>query len=121
MARARAAPQFTDEGSAQVNDAKEEFVRLVEARATENCRRRGAAKVDDSDVRDARRALLSPRDRPLVVDIGAEVGLWGSGALVGYATTLLTSTSPLVGPGRILLLTGLLLGGFCATLKHIRF
>ena len=109
---------FSVTGSERLEAVEEQFQGLVRSIAAVNARRRGAHSADNSDVDQAFRSLLSARSRPRVVDIGAEIGLVASGALVSYAGTLLTSSPPSTGPGWALLSAGLFVGAFSAVLKH---
>jgi len=114
-------PEFTPDGAIRLDELLAEFRRLLESQAIQQARRRGAKGVDNTDVESAYRQLLKPRDRPLVVDVFAEVGLFAAGGLIGYAATLLTSDPPQNGPGVVMLVAGLFLGSLCAVLKHVRF
>jgi hypothetical protein len=116
-----ATPQFTPDGATRLQEVIEGFRHLFNSRAVHQAQRRGAKGVDNTDVDTAYRDLLRPRERPLVVDVLAEFGLVASGALVGYAATLLTSVAPQYGPGLVMLIAGLFLGSLCAVLKHVRF
>lgn len=114
-------PDFTPGGLGRLNESMEEFRRLIESHSIQQARRRRASGIDNTDVESAYRQLLTPRDRPLVVDVFAEFGLVASGGLIGYAATLLASAPPQHGPGLVLLGAGLFLGSLCAVLKHVRF
>jgi hypothetical protein len=83
--------------------------------------RRGAKALDNTDGEFAFQYLIKPRARPLVVDILTETGLFGAGALAGYGVTLLTQNPPVQGPGSMVVLAALVLGGFSAVFKHISF
>lgn len=112
-------PEFATDGVEQLDGVQARFRSLVERHAVQGAKRRGARIVDGTDVESAARHLLSPRDRPLVVDLLAESGLYAAGALSSYGVILLTASPPSHGPGAVMLVAGLFLGGLCATLKHI--
>lgn len=111
--------EFTSAGAARIEEVGTQFRAYLTTQVSLNARRRGALAADNTDVDEAYRLLLSRRVRPLIVDIFSEIGLVVAGALVGYATTLLTQEKPSAGPGIALLFAGLFLGLLCAVLKHI--
>jgi len=110
--------EFTAAGQRRLEEMTEQFRTLVVASGTVNARKRGSQAADESDVDEAYRRMLSTRRRPLVVDLGAEIGLFIAGGLVSYGSTLLTGTPRLIGPGWTLLVLGIVTGIYSAILKH---
>jgi hypothetical protein len=112
-------PGFTPDGEARLEENQKEFRGLLESQAVLSARRRGAKGVDNADVDGSYGYLLKPRDRPAIIDIAAEIGLFVCGGLAGYSTSLLTATPPSYTQGGVILGTGLLFAILCAIIKHV--
>jgi hypothetical protein len=108
----------TDSGSFQAARTVQDFEALLQAAAEQNARRRGSNCLDNTDFKAAYKQLINPRQRPLFLDILAEVGLVIAGGLLGYSLPVVSQSAER-GSGWIILAAGIFLGFLCAIIKHI--
>jgi hypothetical protein len=104
--------------SAQV---EKRFSEQLISQACIHATRRGGQEFGASDVDEAFRSLTSPRRRPFIVDVGAELGLFLSGIVAGYSISIASGGSQNLTQGVVMGVFAILVALFSATLKHTDF